>query len=182
MKSEAFSITEQLAKLPTVDLPTDVNVNETDALSQWEELTKSLSRFGKQQMRTNQVTDMLAEQIADALRALRTSEEDGSKVRVTVLELVDLLDDLAAIAAQRQDTEWSSRVERLTNRTLEVLSKIGISEIKALGAQFDAEVHEAIGAEAAKTGQPQYQVVEVVRRGFRFNGAVLRRAQVVATK
>jgi molecular chaperone GrpE (heat shock protein) len=70
----------------------------------------------------------------------------------------------------------------MTTRTLEAFGAIGLTEIQAGGKAFSEEEHEALETVEREPGQEPFQVVEVVRRGFRFDGSVLRRAQVLTSR
>ena len=62
---------------------------------------------------------------------------------------------------------------------LAALAAAGVDEIPAAGAPFDPRLHDGAGA---RPGGPPGVVLEVVRRGFRWRGRVLRRAQVVIAR
>jgi len=197
-----FSVADELNKLAPLNLDTGLTPTDEvyDAVQQWDELAQTLARLGKQQMKATQIAELLGDQVGEAVTTLRNSTEavqeqladyhsqlenlrrDAQEVRRHVLEFIDVLDDLTTIAKQREDMEWLSRAARLTTRVLEVLSRIGLTEIPAFGRQFNEEEHEALGATDASSEQERYRVVEVVRRGFRFGGAVLRRSQVISTR
>jgi molecular chaperone GrpE len=195
-----FSIDEQLRRLQPINLSeaTDSPV-PASAFRQWDELTKTLARVGKQQMRANQNVEealrqsaatlalseqglaTLREQFDDQRRELQRLRDHARDTRLSVLGTIDALDDLMAMARQKHDALWIERVERLIERTLDTLAQIGLTEIPAFERPFDEHVHEAVDAVARGDRDP-YVVVEVIRRGFRYEGTVLRRAQVVATR
>jgi molecular chaperone GrpE (heat shock protein) len=172
--------------------------SEPDPSPAWEVLAKTLGRFGKQQLRTNQQTELLVEELRSALEHTKSANEalrdqaddyrreaqrlasDGREVRETALTVLDALDDLAVIARQKNDPQWTSRVERLTSRTLNALAEMGLTEVPAISTTFDERTHEIVDTVDRSASEP-YQIVEVLRRGFWFNGTILRRAQVVTT-
>lgn len=198
------SIREQLARLKPAILDgrgadSLDRLPEVEEVVSWEVVAKALGRVGKQQLRANQETGLLAADLRTALEQLKTSNDalreqadeyrrqlqryelDAKNTRQTALAIIDALDDLSAIARQRNDEKWVSRVNRLTVRTLDTLAEIGLSEIPATDHPFDEQIHEIIDTVDRGAREP-YEVVEVLRRGFRFQGLVLRRAQVVTTK
>lgn len=195
-----LSIKQELERLEpiTTDALPDTN-QASSALEQWEALTKALARTGKQQLRANQNMELALQQSANALaqveergrllgeqaesdrRHIQRLRDDTRAVRLTALGTIDMLDDLMAMARQKGDPQWVDRVERLVSRTLDVLAQMGLSEIPAAERAFDEQAHEAV--DAVDRGEREaYMVVEVIRRGFRYDGEVLRRSQVVATR
>ena len=162
-------------------------VTDTPAptLGQWEELTTAMARLGKQQLRANQQLEMLAnastEQREEHRRVIQALNDEARDTRLALLPCIDQLDDLMAVALPREDKAWIERVSKLMTRTVRVLQDIGVTEIPAANEPFDEHVHEAMDVVDAGD-RPQFVIVEVLRRGFMYRGAVLRRAQVVATK
>jgi molecular chaperone GrpE len=61
------------------------------------------------------------------------------------------------------------------------MTKVGLEPIAAAGRPFDPELMEAVEV-AADSGQPTGKVVAELRRGYRYNGRVLRYAQVRVAK
>ncbi len=100
-----------------------------------------------------------------------------------IMKLLPVLDDMEiALAASHKDAsakETRHGFEMLHRKMLQVLEKEGLSEMKALGEQFDPYRHEAVRtADADEDGK----VVEVLKKGYLFRGNVLRHAMVVVGK
>lgn len=195
-----FSVDAELKRLRPFDPDAEPDEAPTpSALAHWDELTKTMARLGKQQLRANQNAELAIERLQAAVaqseettRALRDQcdeyrrevqrlHDDARQTRLTALTVLDMLDDLMVMSRQRGDPQWIARVERLTARTLDALAQMGLTEIPAADRPFDEQVHDAVDAVDRGEREP-FVVVEVVRRGFRYGGAVLRRAQVVATR
>lgn len=197
-----FSIQDELRSLrPLSDNSLDESVSPgpTEASTSWDLIAKALARLGKQQLRANQQTELaveemrvtleqsrsaheaLREQADDWRRRAQRLESDAREARLAALNILDALDDLAAVARQKSDPQWTSRVERLTARTLDALAEMGLTEVPTQDVTFDERTHEIIDT-VDRGSKESYQVVEVLRRGFRFQGAVLRRAQVITTR
>lgn len=70
-------------------------------------------------------------------------------------------------------TGYSMSLERLER----ALRKHGLEALPAVGEPFDPEQMEALDT-VAGTGRPKGEVVEEVRRGYRWNGRIVRYAQV----
>jgi molecular chaperone GrpE (heat shock protein) len=186
-----FSPRDEIARLTAIDLDgAEAGLPGDDGgAAQWDEVARNLARLGKQQLRMNQAVELLEAQLAEARergdehrREAGRLREQASATARRLLELVDTLDDVAVLARQIGDPKWLTHLERFITRALRVLEQVGLTEIPALGEAFDAEEHDALDTAARQGDQAPYQVVQVIRRGFRFHGAVLRRAEVITTR
>lgn len=107
-------------------------------------------------------------------------DRDRKKIANDLLEVLDNLDRSIAAMADPESTTGLRMVHR---QFLKVLTEFGVEPADALGSQFDANVHEAIGMIPASGDQADQQVIHVDRAGYRFKGELLRPARViVATK
>jgi len=187
--SLALDVGAEIARLVPLDLEAADEAAAAPLVEQWDELSRTLARLGKQQLRANQSVEFLEGQLADAKEradehrreAVRLREEARQSAQ-TLLDLVDTLDDLAVFARQLRDERWIAHAERMLAKALRVLGQLGLAEIPALGETFDPTEHEAAQSVERAADQRPYEVVEVIQRGFRYNGQVLRRAQVITTR
>jgi molecular chaperone GrpE len=187
----AFSPRDEIARLTALDLDgAAAEVPPDDGLAgQWSEVTRNLARLGKQQLRMNQTVELLEAQLAEARERGDEHRRDAGRLREQaaatarrLLELVDTLDDVSVLARQIGDPKWLAHLERFGARTLRILEQVGLGEISALGQAFDPEEHDALDTAERHGEQAPYEIVQVIRRGFRFHGAVLRRAEVITTR
>jgi molecular chaperone GrpE len=109
---------------------------------------------------------------------------DGTRreAAVRVLgELLPVLDDLErAIVHATSSAEGGSLVEgvQLVQRQfLAALGRLDVVPIEAEGQLFDPALHEAISRQ--ESDQPSGTVVQVLRRGYKLGGRLLRPARVV---
>ena len=103
--------------------------------------------------------------------------QDG--VRETVAALLPVVDHLerALNAAQTHGDGdgLKAGVEMTLKQMLDILGKMGLSEIPALGENFDPEVHNAVMR--VEEGEPG-TVLEVFEKGYRIKDRVIRYAMV----
>lgn len=101
--------------------------------------------------------------------------DDGA--RETVTALLPVLDNLerAIAAAEGESEALLAGVKMVHRQMVEELTRLGLEEVPALGAQFDPDVHNAV----MKTteGEPG-TVVEVFQKGYRVKGRIIRYAMV----
>ncbi|MDD9827847.1 MAG: nucleotide exchange factor GrpE [Deltaproteobacteria bacterium] len=120
----------------------------------------------------------------------RTARERGEAqaagLEKLARDLLGGLDDLERaqqFAAQPDGklADLQQGVELVRQELLGALSRHGLCEVEALGAPFDPKVHEAM-AQALHPEAPPGQVLEVLQRGYRLGGRLLRPARVVVAK
>lgn len=99
-----------------------------------------------------------------------------------------LIDDIerAAEVAPRENVDsaikpWVDGVVKIFSNNQIMLQKMGIQEIITSGA-FDPELHEALCQMPATVEIPAGNVLQVLRKGYIFNGTVIRHAQVSVTQ
>jgi len=98
-----------------------------------------------------------------------------------IIELLGLLDEfelaLNAVKKSEDKEQILKGLETLYTKFVNVLNKEGVQSIPAIGTDFDPSVHEAVGSVPVETSMVG-KVVEEVRKGFMFEGKVLRPSAV----
>ena len=100
-----------------------------------------------------------------------------------VRELLPVLDDLERVLEAAEPHEEAALVDgvRLVERSLrKALEKEGLAEI-ATDGPFDPHVHEALLTKQDDGAEPG-SVLEVVQRGYRLGGKVVRPARVIVAE
>ncbi|MCB9729824.1 MAG: nucleotide exchange factor GrpE [Deltaproteobacteria bacterium] len=122
-------------------------------------------------------TDRYRRRIAEEAAGARASGR--ADVCKQILPTLDALELALHAAKANHDVEQLTRGLDLVVRQLGgALSAVGLEEIPAAGAPFDPAMHEAF--QQRRTGSaPPGTVIDVLRRGWTFNGKLLRAAQVV---
>ena len=111
-------------------------------------------------------------------RADRERQEYGNIALVSLVSrLLPIVDNferaIDAAADAENPTALRDGVVLIFRQLLGELRKEGLTAIEALGQRFDPHIHEAVETQAA-TGQTRYRVIEEVRRGYFFNGKLVR--------
>ena len=97
-----------------------------------------------------------------------------------VSRLLPFLDDLDAAGASVRGRAGKG-LAMLRDNLLRALRESGLEEIPATGATFDPYLHECV-QQVNDAGATDGIVKEVVRKGYHFQGKVLRPAQVIVVK
>jgi molecular chaperone GrpE len=102
-------------------------------------------------------------------RVSTQAKQRDEKVRAAVDFLKQALDSLI--------TGYSMSLNRIDR----VLPQFGLERIDCIGERFDPEIMEVVDV-VASADRPAGEVVEEVRRGYRWNGSIFRYAQVRVTR
>ncbi len=105
-----------------------------------------------------------------------------------LLEILPIIDDIErAIGVASASDEpaviaYGEGLELIRQQCLELLAKFNARPVKAVGAQFDPNVHEAVEQVTSDTHE-EGEVIEELRRGYLLKDRLLRAAMVrVATR
>lgn len=103
----------------------------------------------------------------------------ASAAREVVLTVLPVLDNLerAVAAIVQRDAPLADGVEMVRGQLASVLGAHGLTELDAVGAQFDPTQHEAIAS--VPSDHPEGTVIEVVEKGYRAGDDLVRAAKVV---
>lgn len=141
--------------------------------------------------------DPFAEQTAKLLQAvdfaleIETKErEHEAQWRAMLLSLVAVMDSFDRFFAGVEEAEKPAgdqvagrlNTVRLIARQLDrVLREAGLTPVVCLGQEVDPQRHEIVEVKDANEAEDD-SIIEVVRRGYEWNGQLLRRPQVVVAR
>jgi molecular chaperone GrpE len=116
-------------------------------------------------------------------RAAKEAAAAGERAKGNLVrELLPIVDNLErALASSRESEEHLAEGVRLVHsELLAVLQRNGVEPFDPEGEAFDPEVHEALSTRDADGAEPGV-VLDVVEKGYKLNGTVLRPARVVVS-
>ena len=98
-------------------------------------------------------------------------------------DLLPVVDNFERALKALSDSEASESAKKGTEliykQLLDVLKKKGVTEIEAMGKELDTDEHEAVAQIPAPEEDQKGKVVDVVQKGYKLNGKVIRFAKVV---
>lgn len=96
-----------------------------------------------------------------------------------VSEILSVIDNFErALAVETPDENFKKGIQMIFNQYLEILKKLGVSEIQAEGAQFNPEFHHAVQQiENEELGENV--VATVFQKGYMLGDKVIRPSMVV---
>lgn len=95
------------------------------------------------------------------------------------LEVISVIDNFErAMAADCTDENYKKGVEMIYGQFLEVIKKLGVEEIDALGKEFDPNLHNAV-SQVEDESFGENTVSQVYQKGYKLGDKVIRCAMVV---
>ena len=111
--------------------------------------------------------------------AKEKQEAYGDATARCIGELLPIIDNFErAVDAQCTDEQYHSGVVMILNQLRIFLEKQGVTEIEALGAEFDPNIHNAIKQAEATEEFPENTVCEVFQKGYLYKEKLIRPALV----
>ena len=132
-----------------------------------------------------QLYDMLLRKQAEFENARKRMEREREESRIrtwsdllqSLLPVLDNFQRALADPSSGVPDPFRQGVSMTFRQMMEVLARQGLEEIPALGERFDPHLHEAVEARVVE-GLEEGMILEELRRGYRFQGQLLRPALV----
>lgn len=133
------------------------------------------------------MTETAKRAMADLQNFKRRTEEERGEIQIYAnirfLEaLFPALDNFtrafAGIPEELKSNEWVKGVEAIESNLMNALTALGLEVIEQTGIAMDPNLHEVI----AQIDGPAGQVVQIVEKGYVFNGKTIRAAKVLVGK
>ena len=155
---------------------------ETEALKKVLEKTKKELEEAKSSLeeKNNKYLTMLAEydnfRKRSTLEKERTYSDAKSDALAQILPVIDNLERAASYGGGNAENV-AKGLEMTLRSFSEVLEKLGIKEIEALGKTFDPELHNAV-FHVDDESYGEQEIIEVLQKGYIIGDRVLRYAMV----
>lgn len=104
----------------------------------------------------------------------------NEKMALDVLEVIDNFE--RAMAQKPEGDKFAEGIELILKQLQAVLDKNGVTEIEAVGKDFDPNIHNAVTTEEAPEGTKPGTVTKVFQKGYVLNSKVIRAAMVAVAK
>jgi molecular chaperone GrpE len=99
-----------------------------------------------------------------------------------IKDILPVLDDFERALQNMEKTGNESDIQGVTliyNKLKDTLKKKGLEEIEAMDAEFNTDEHEALTMIPAPDESKKGKVLDVIQKGYKLNGKVIRFARVV---
>lgn len=92
--------------------------------------------------------------------------------------MIPVLDVIGQALQMITDEKVAEGVQMINRQILDVFASYGVTEIAALGKEFDPEIHNAILQVPAENPEMSGLVIEVLQKGYRMGDKILRHSVV----
>lgn len=120
---------------------------------------------------------------ADYQNLKKRSENERQEARLdakidVAKEILPILDNFErALAIETEDEKFKEGVMLILKQLNDALNKVGVTEIEALGNDFDPNYHSAVLMEDSEEYESG-KVTEVIQKGYMINNRVIRPSMV----
>lgn len=161
---------------------------ENAEMSEIESLAKQLAEEKlKVEKEKKEYMFLLAEFDNFRKRTMKEKSEIIRNAAENVLKnLLPIVDDFERGLDAIRDTDNAESVKEgmqlIYNKLIKYLESNGVKPIESNGADFDAEIHEAIAMVPAASDDQKGKVIDTPTKGYTINDKVLRHAKVVVAQ
>lgn len=171
------------------DVKSKKEVKETKETAEVSEATETVetSETNELQEKYNELNDKYVRLYSeyDNYRK-RTANEKIELIKTaaeaTINAMLPILDDFERALPTMEKSEDKSNYEGallIYNKLKKTLEQKGLEEINANGADFNTDEHEALTQIPAPEESLKGKVIDVIQKGYKLNGKVIRFARVV---
>ncbi|MBI2603559.1 MAG: nucleotide exchange factor GrpE [Deltaproteobacteria bacterium] len=111
----------------------------------------------------------------------KNSHDTMQKVLLGVIDLIDLVDSISSMPPNQGQEDLKAALAKIKRRILKVLGQCQVSEI-TFGNQQPVSSEARIVATKPCAEMADGDMIEVIRKGYRWNDLVLRYAEVIVAK
>lgn len=182
-----FSIGEELELFQKKSINTyEIPLNDLyDPLSVVESKINNIDKVSKKSAMTIELlNEELVEkktEINSLKKELNHKEDEELKFAKKVSLVLDQIDGINRYAQNAQNEALINNLNNLIKIIKKELIEVEFEEIPAVGEIFNPKLHECIEAVADKT-KSRYEIIDVIKRGYKYKGQVIRTASVIAVK
>lgn len=176
--AETAESTETVEQTEQTEEAVQTEETPPDPIAELENKVKSLEEAAAKDK--DRYLRLLAEY--DNFRKRSIQEKDAASANATAkaaLEIISVIDNFErAMDAECSDENYKKGVEMIYNQFTDVIKKLGVEEIDALGQEFNPNLHNAVNhVEDESFGENT--VCQVYQKGYKLGDKVIRCAMVV---
>ncbi|MCX7780707.1 MAG: nucleotide exchange factor GrpE [Negativicutes bacterium] len=160
-----------------------VNHNNPEVCMPEEDVAKVLNALAEKNRLLDELSDRHKRLQADFDNFRRRSRQEKEELSLIVsqgivLQFLPVLDNFErALASTAQDEGLRTGVEMIYRQFAQVLEKLGVEPIQAIGVEFDPKLHEAVMS-VEDAGQNDGVIIEELQKGYSMHGKVIRPSMV----
>ena len=182
VKIEEEAATPEPPTAPEPLVPVEAATVSPEQLAELKERAGKADENWERLLRTTADFDNFKKRAArEKQEAIKFANEGLLQKLLPVLENLDMALAATQTARPKDGQSLQSGVNMISQQLKNVLAEAGLEELDALGKPFDPNLHEAL-MQKETSDVPEGQVVQQLRKGYKFRDRLLRPAGVVVAK
>jgi molecular chaperone GrpE len=173
---------------PTDDIEIEMEEEIVEEMGAKDKTKKAKEELKKAKEEAKQNLDGWQRARADYVNLQKQMEQEKGDIRRRavegiILDMLPALDNFDMAMSNKEvwesvDEKWRIGIEYIRTQLQNVLTEHGVEEISQINIPFDPEQHEPLDTIETEDETQDGQVVEVMQKGYRLNGKVIRPAKV----
>lgn len=160
----------ETAEMSEADEPEEMDEEETETISADEALEEEKERYLRLYAEFQNFRNRTAKEKLEAY---------GEATARCIEQLLPVVDNFErAVDAPCTDEQYHSGMVMILGQLRAFLEKAGVTEVEALGAEFNPNVHNAIKQSEATDEFPENTICEVYQKGYMLKERLIRPAMV----
>src|ERR1039458_6081664 len=182
VKIEEEPATPEPPAAPEPLVPVEAATVSPEKLAELKERAGKADENWERLLRTTADFDNFKKRAArEKQEAIKFANEGLLQKLLPVLENLDMALAATQTARPKDGQSLQSGVNMISQQLKNVLAEAGLEELDALGKPFDPNLHEAL-MQKETPDVPEGQVIQQLRKGYKFRDRLLRPAGVVVAK
>jgi molecular chaperone GrpE len=182
VKIEEEAATPEPPTAPEPLVPVEAATVSPEQLAELKERAGKADENWERLLRTTADFDNFKKRAArEKQEAIKFANEGLLQKLLPVLENLDMALAATQTARPKDGQSLQSGVNMISQQLKNVLAEAGLEELDALGKPFDPNLHEAL-MQKETPDVPEGQVIQQLRKGYKFRDRLLRPAGVVVAK
>jgi molecular chaperone GrpE len=182
--SDPIRTIDRKPTIPTVELnPEEFKVIQAQIATLNQQLSIAQAIAAKEKNRSDELNNLLNRLQADFDNYRKRTAENNQKLKEdgvvdAVKKIIPLTDTLRQAIAMTPDEKIAEGLKMVSKQFTDAMGSLGVTEIAALGEQFDPNLHEAVMQVKVKDDSNVNVIVEVFQKGYRLGERVIRHSVV----
>ena len=141
-------------------------------------MIEQISNIEEQLIKLNNNLNYRNKEISRLKEELTTKKKENKTNIEGLIKLIDKIDEIRVFCEKTKKVEMLNIINNIIKKMKYDLREIGVEEIPSYGELFNSNLHECLQV-VNKPDAQKDEIVEVIRRGYYYNGSVLRNSLVI---
>lgn len=141
-------------------------------------MIEQISNIEEQLIKLNNNLNYRNKEISRLKEELIIKKKENKTNIEGLIMLIDKIDEIRVFCEKTKKVEMLNIINNIIKKMKYDLREIGVEEIPSYGELFNSNLHECLQV-VNKPDAQKDEIVEVIRRGYYYNGSVLRNSLVI---